>query len=115
MDIGQLLGETRDALTVKRVYGDAYERDGTVVVPVARVAGGGGGGEGRSEEEGQGSGGGFGLRAEPVGVYVIRDGQVRWEPAVDVNRIVLGLEVLALALLVVLRTSVKRRRKRRKA
>ena len=28
---------TRDALNVRRVFGDAYELDGTSVIPVARV------------------------------------------------------------------------------
>ena len=66
------------------------------IVPVAKVGGGGGGG-GDAEHNG---GGGFGLVAKPVGAYVIKDGEVSWKPAVDVNRIaVLALLVgLAVAL-----------------
>jgi uncharacterized spore protein YtfJ len=87
-----------DAMAVKRVYGDPIERDGVLVIPAAAVRGGGGGG-GDDQHNG---GGGFGLHARPVGAYVIRDGEVSWEPAVDATRIALsalGALVLAAALL----------------
>jgi uncharacterized spore protein YtfJ len=88
MDVQETIGKARDAITVKRVYGAAYERDGVTVIPAAAVGGGAGGGSGEGPQEGQsGGGGGFGLAARPVGAYVISDGKVRWEPAVDVNRI----------------------------
>lgn len=70
---------TRDALSVRRVFGDPYEHNGVTVIPVARVAGGagGGGGEGVDEErKGNGFGTGFGLRAHPVGMYEISNGKV---------------------------------------
>jgi uncharacterized spore protein YtfJ len=83
-NIDELLGGARDAITVKRVFGDPIESEGVTVIPVAKVGGGGGGG-GDSEDNG---GGGFGLGARPVGAYVIKDGDVNWQPAVDVNRII---------------------------
>lgn len=79
---------TRDAITVRRVFGDPVEVDGVTVIPVARVAGGGGGGGGegsKAEETGSGFGTGFGLRVHPVGVYRVRDGEVEWKPTVDVT------------------------------
>lgn len=89
---------TRDALTVKRVFGDSYEVDGVTLIPVAQVAGGagGGGGEGTDDDEGRGSGfgSGFGMGARPVGIYEIRDGNVEWKPSVDVNRIAKGGQIL---------------------
>ena len=88
----------RNALTVRRVFGKAYEVDGITIIPVARVAGGagGGGGEGTKQgEDGSGFGTGFGLRAQPVGVYEIRDGNVLWKPVVDVNRVVAGGQIVA--------------------
>jgi uncharacterized spore protein YtfJ len=94
MNVDELLGGVRDAITVRRVFGEPIEQDGVMVVPVARVGGGGGGG---SDTEHNG-GGGFGLGARPVGVYVIKDGQVSWRPAVDPVRVALVV-VAALALL----------------
>lgn len=91
------LKATRDALSVRRVFGDPYELEGVTIIPVARVAGGagGGGGEGTGEaESGSGFGSGFGMGAVPVGVYEVRGGSAEWKPAVDVNRIVKGGQVL---------------------
>jgi uncharacterized spore protein YtfJ len=101
MDVQETISQARDAITVKRVYGDPYERDGVTVIPAAAVGGGGGGGSGERPEEGETAGGaGFGLGARPVGAYVIENGSVRWEPAVDVSRIVLqALIALVLAAL----------------
>jgi uncharacterized spore protein YtfJ len=83
-NVDEMFAGARDAITVKRVYGDPIESEGVTIVPAAKVGGGGGGG-GDSEHNG---GGGFGLGARPVGAYVIKDGDVKWQPAVDVNRIV---------------------------
>ena len=90
----------RDAISVRRVFGDPYLVDGVTVIPVARVAGGGGGGSGHEEGAetgatgGGGFGTGFGMGASPVGMYTIRDGEVDWKPSVDVNRLVRGGQVL---------------------
>jgi uncharacterized spore protein YtfJ len=101
----------RDATTVRRVYGEPVERDGTTVIPAAAVEGGGGGGEGTGPDgTGNGGGGGWGVRARPVGAYVIRDGRARWEPALDVNRIILGGQAVAIVALLTLRTWLRRRR-----
>jgi uncharacterized spore protein YtfJ len=94
MNVEELLSGARDAISVRRVFGDPIEHDGVMVVPVARVGGGGGGG---SDTEHNG-GGGFGLGARPVGVYVVKDGQVSWRPAVDPVRVAFVV-VAALALL----------------
>src|SRR5207249_11849911 len=77
MNVDEMIRGTQDAMTVKRVYGDPIEKDGLTLIPAAKVTGGGGGG-GDAENN---AGGGFGLRARPVGAYVIRDGKVSWEPA----------------------------------
>jgi uncharacterized spore protein YtfJ len=80
-NVDELLQGARDAISVKRVFGDPIETEGVTIIPAAKVGGGGGGG-GDSEDNG---GGGFGIGAKPVGVYVIKDGDVSWQPAVDVN------------------------------
>ncbi len=105
MNVDELLGGVRDSLRAQMVFGEPIERDGTTVVPAALVRGGGGGG---SDSEHNG-GGGFGVHARPVGAFVIRDGNVGWRPAVDVDRIARGA-LAALAGLVVLRTLVGSRR-----
>lgn len=105
--IEELVKGHRDAVTVKRVFGDPVEKNGVTVIPAAKVMGGGGGGAGESPEGGgQGSGSGFGMAAKPAGAYVIRGDEVTWTPAVDVNRIIAGAFVIAaLALLTVTRSS----------
>jgi uncharacterized spore protein YtfJ len=103
MNVTEMLNEARDAMSVKRVYGDPIERDGLTIVPAADVRGGGGGG---ADAENNG-GGGFGLTARPVGVFIVKGEEVTWEPAVDVSRIsIMGLMVGIVALLV-LRSVVK--------
>jgi uncharacterized spore protein YtfJ len=84
-----LVTTLRDGMTVSRVFGQPYERDGVTVIPAASIRGGAGGGNGRKAETSEeGEGGGMGLVARPAGAYVIKDGAVSWHPAVDVNRIV---------------------------
>jgi uncharacterized spore protein YtfJ len=84
-DVDAMWRGARDAMTVKRVYGDPVQSDGVTLVPAAAVRGGAGGG---GDNEGNG-GGGFGVVARPIGAYVIRDGSVSWRPAVDLNRVLL--------------------------
>ncbi len=92
-NVDELLQGARDAITVKRVYGEPVEREGVTVIPAAVVRGGGGGG---GDDENNG-GAGFGLMARPIGAYVIRpDGEVEWKPAIDVSRLLLAIAVLAL-------------------
>ena len=79
------------------------------LIPAAMVMGGGGGGEGEQDEGQSGSGGGFGLRARPVGAYVVRDDQVTWQPAFDLNRVILGGQLVAVAALFVIRSILRRR------
>ena len=111
MNVDEMLSGARDAMTVKRVYGDPIERDGSLVIPAAKVAGGGGGG-GDKENNG---GGGFGLRATPVGAWIIREGQVEWEPAVDVTRIATLGMLVAIVFLWTVRSMAKAQARARMA
>jgi uncharacterized spore protein YtfJ len=105
--IEELVKGHRDAVSVKRVFGEPYQRNGVTVIPAAKVMGGGGGGAGESPDgKGQGSGTGFGIAAKPAGAFVIRGDDVKWEPAVDINRVIAGILTLgALALLLAFRQS----------
>lgn len=127
MDVQELLGRVAQHLSVSRAFGTAYEKDGSLVIPVAFVAGGGGGGEGTSgapsddtplvaddedsvsDVESSGSGGGFGGVVVPVGVYVVKDEQVRWVPAINANL------VIVVAFLTLRMIARARRRARRHA
>ena len=115
MVVEQLLAQARDALTAKRVFGEPYERNGVTVIPVAAVRGGGGGGsgEGPQGEGGSGSGGGFGMSARAAGAFVIREGDVVWTPALDLNRIILGAQLVALVGILSVRSILKARAKQR--
>ena len=46
MDISDVFSQTRETLTVKRVFGEPYEKNGITVIPVPRVRGGAGSGGG---------------------------------------------------------------------
>jgi uncharacterized spore protein YtfJ len=93
----QLMTNARDAITVRRVFAEPYEKEGVTVIAAATLAGGGGGGGGHDDRGQEGEGGGFGLSARPAGAYVIKEGKVVWRPAVDVNRLLgtVGAVVIA--------------------
>jgi uncharacterized spore protein YtfJ len=138
VDVENLLAQVADNLSVRRVFGAAYEKDGILIIPVAIVAGGGGGGTGHNRHgepaAGPGSdgpadadatpdstprdsgrteaGGGFGGLVLPSGVYVVKGDQVSWVPAVDVTVTVLAS--LSLVRLLA-RTLTRRRRHRRRS
>ena len=121
MDVENILAKASENLSVRRVFGAAYEKDGLLIIPVGLVAGGGGGGGGTAPTGGSdaagrpddpsgtspagheaasrdpartGAGGGFGGLLLPSGVYVIKGDQVRWIPAVDPTIVVLASLVL---------------------
>ncbi|KUI47673.1 hypothetical protein AU198_24060 [Mycobacterium sp. GA-1199] len=76
-----------------RVFGQPYETtDGTTVIPVAAV-------RGRARRGGEPN---VRVMTRPAGVFVIKDGDAVWRPAVDATRIALagilvGLVTSALA------------------
>jgi uncharacterized spore protein YtfJ len=116
MDVLQRVEQMKESMTAKRVFGDPYEKNGVTVIPAARVQGGGGAGGGEGPDgQGSGSGGGFGVNAKPAGAFVIRGDDVAWRPAIDVNRIVFGAQVIALVALLVVRSISKSRGERERS
>jgi uncharacterized spore protein YtfJ len=112
MDVRETLERADEVLTVKRVFGEPFVKDDVTVIPAAKVQGAAGGGTGEGPEgQGGGTGTGYGLNAKPLGVYVLKDGDAVWRPAVDVNRLLLGMQVVAVAALLLARTIVKARTK----
>src|SRR2546422_10375276 len=67
MNALEVLNQTRDAMTARRVYGEPYQQDGVTVIPAANVWGGGGGG-GDTEGNGGGGVGGGGRPPRPRGL-----------------------------------------------
>jgi uncharacterized spore protein YtfJ len=112
-DVEKTIAGAKDALTVKRVFGEPYVKNGVTVIPAAKVQGGAGGGGGEGPEgQGRGTGSGFGISAKPAGVYVVKGDDVAWRPAVDVNRVILGAQVVAVLALLLARSIVKQRARR---
>jgi uncharacterized spore protein YtfJ len=95
MKRGNLIEQARDAMSARRVYGKPVEANGVTVIPAAHVMGGAGGNGEGPDGTGQAEGAGFGVMARPVGAFVIKDGVVRWKPAVDLLPL-LGIAVLFL-------------------
>jgi uncharacterized spore protein YtfJ len=106
MKVDEMLTGARDVMTARTVFAEPIERDGALIIPAAKVRGGGGGGTDSSEN----GGGGFGLSASPAGAYVIRGDRISWEPAIDINRAILGGQIVAIVALLVLRAILTRRR-----
>ncbi len=113
-----------DKIGAKRIFGEPYEKNGVTIIPAARVMGGAGAGEsempqpageGVPGEDGSkrpsGGGVGYGMSGRPAGAFVIKGDQVTWLPAIDVNRIVFGAQVVAIIFLFVMRSIVKTRAK----
>ena len=109
-DVLDTIEQAKEAMTVRRVFGDPYEKNGVTMIPAARVQGGAGGGTGEGPGgEGSGRGGGFGVNAKPAGAFVIKDNDVQWRPAIDVNKVILGAQVIAVAALLLARAVIKAR------
>jgi uncharacterized spore protein YtfJ len=99
------LFEGNFAVRVERAFGPPVEHNGTLVIPVAFIAGGTGGGEqdggkgagaksksaDASDPSWSGWGGGGGGLVWPIGVYTVRGDRVRWIPALDATRILVAL------------------------
>lgn len=84
----------------KQVYGEPVERDGTTIIPVAKVQwgfGGGGTGHGAAER----GGGGGGARALPTGFIELRNDKAEFRPIQDpMTPAVLAVAGLAVGVIV---------------
>ncbi|GAA5090374.1 hypothetical protein [Nocardia iowensis] len=74
-----------------RVFGEPFETaDGSTIITVTRAGGGP-------------------FAASPLGIFVINDGKVHWEAAVDTNRLALFGEFIGLAAAVIFTLAIFRR------
>lgn len=111
-NVMETIREVVDNASAGRVFGTPISHDGLTVLPVAKVSGGGGGGggtgPGQDGHETGGTGGGLGVSTKPLGVFVIKDdGAVRWRPAIDVNKVILGGQIVAVVALLTVRALIK--------
>ena len=98
------------------MFGHPIDHDGVTVLPTAKISGGGGGGQRDgppevADQQSGGLGGGLGLSAKPLGVFVIKDGRASWRPAIDVNKVIVGGQIVAIVGLLVIRSILRRRRR----
>ena len=108
MDVEDVVSGAEGLATARTVYGEIFEKNGTMILPTAKVMGGAGGGSGEDpDKHQQGKGTGFGIRAKPTGVYVISDRGVSWKPAIDWNRIILGGQIVAVVMFLAARSMAK--------
>jgi uncharacterized spore protein YtfJ len=109
MKADEFIGQVNEALQARRIFGDPYQKNGLTIIPVATVRGGWGGGAGQTagSQEGQGWGGGGGVTARPVGAFVVKGDQVSWQPTLDLNRIVLVGQLVALAAFVTVGMTIR--------
>ena len=109
MDVQEMVSRSQDTATVGRVYSEPYEKDGTTAIPAARVCARGGSGAARGGEH---SGGGFRSDAEPVGAFVMRNGEVEWKPVFDLSSVVRRGQLIGFIVLLVLLALLGALRKR---
>ena len=107
MTLTELVSTARDSLTVKRVFAEPLEKEGITIIAAASIRGGGGGGGGHDSGGQEGEGGGFAVAARPAGAYVVKNGSVSWRPAVDVNRLIVTIGVVAVVSMIT-RSRLKR-------
>jgi hypothetical protein len=90
MVITMATGTTRDSAIVRTLGGETrsfstpYEREGVTLLTATRS---------RTGRDGT-------VTTRPMGAYVVRDGDVRWRPALDATRLLTTAEVVVGAVLV---------------
>lgn len=106
MEVTKMLETTRSMFGADRVFGQPYEVNGVTIIPAAKVSGGGGGGgdespAGAGDDGERGGGAGFGINARPAGALVIAaDGSVKWKIPFDLNKVILGGQLVGVAFFV---------------
>jgi uncharacterized spore protein YtfJ len=111
MRVMDVVSEAKNAMRASEVFGTPYEKNGITIIPAAKISGGAGGGG--DQQNPQAGGVGFGVSSRPVGAFVIKDGDVRWQPALDLNRVIMMGQVVAIVALLTARAIVKATMKRR--
>ena len=111
MRVFDVINDVRSTMRASMVFADPIEKNGLTIIPAATIAGGGGGGG--DQQEPQAGGLGFGVSSKPAGAFVIKGDAVSWQPALDLNRVILTSQVVAIVALLTARSIVKAFAKRR--
>lgn len=120
MTVEEFVEQARESLGSKRVFGEPYEKNGVTVIPAARVMGGAAGGDSAEKSgepgsiegvKGTGQGIGYGMIGSPAGAFVIKGNDVSWMPAIDVNRMMFGFQIMFIVFFLVMRSIAKTRAK----
>jgi uncharacterized spore protein YtfJ len=119
VQVEEIVAQAKDSIGAKAVFGAPYEKNGLTIIPAAQFMGGAGGGEGQAPAAGEteasvqtamtGSGGGYGVSGKPTGAFVIKGDKVSWVPAVDVNRLMLGFQIVMVVFFLAIRSIAKSR------
>ena len=112
-----VVAQAREALSVKRVFGEPYQRNGITLIPVARIkehvahlpVPRGEAGPLRAVPSLFGRGADVRMSAKPLGVYVLRGDRVTFKPVSDARCVMCMGGALAVLSLLAAR-SVRRRR-----
>ncbi|WP_277211424.1 hypothetical protein [Isoptericola croceus] len=69
-------------------------------------------GETRGEGSGDGGGGAgvYGLQVKPLGVFVVSSEGARWQPVLDLNKVILGGQIVGIAIALAAGWAIGRRR-----
>jgi len=92
MERADIFARFANTFAAKQVYSEPCNVDGITVITAAAV--GGGAGMRQTGNEQEGSRGGMGGSARPVGAFIIRNGQVSWKPALNLERTILTLGLI---------------------
>src|SRR5438874_11792865 len=111
MRVMDVVNEAKGAMRASEVFGTPYEKNGVTIIPAAKIAGGAGGGGDQAQP--QTGGGGFGVPSRPVCAFVLKGGAVSWQPAPDLNRIILMGQLVALGAPLTARASLHPANERR--
>jgi uncharacterized spore protein YtfJ len=111
-----MLSGIRDTITVKTVLGEPVVTDDVTLVPVHRVVGMGcqcgcgcpGGKSCQTTQDDtsccdadQRGGAGARVKSTPVGAFAIRGKEVAWHPVMDLNKVILGGQLVGVVALLV--------------
>lgn len=111
MRVMDAVNEARSAMRASEVFGTPFEKNGVTIIPAAKIVGGAGGGG--DQHEPQAGGMGFGVVSQPAGAFVIKGSEVSWQPALDLNRVILVGQLVAIVALLTGRSIAKAFARRR--